>query len=80
MAQVSQLDALREIMHDQQWRTLSRIRQLLLSIFSIDAPNHDIETSLRDLRKVKNGAHTVEKRHIGQRVYEYRVLPTTELE
>lgn len=79
MAQVSQLDAIREIMQDQQWRTLSRIRQLLLSVFSMDETNHDIETSLRDLRKVKNGGHTVEKRHIGQRVYEYRVIPSLEL-
>jgi hypothetical protein len=78
MAQVSQLDAVREIMQDQQWRTLSRIRQLLMSVFQIDAPNHDVETSLRDLRKLKNGAHTVEKRHIGQRVYEYRVIPSPE--
>jgi hypothetical protein len=79
MAQVSQLDAVKEIMHDQQWRSLARIRQLLLSIFQIDAPNADVQTSLRDLRKLKNGGYKVEKRHTKNRIFEFRLLPPTVL-
>ncbi len=79
MAQVSQLDAVKEITRDQQWRTLARIRLLLLSVYQINAVNSDIETSLRDLRKMKNGGFTVEKRHTKDRVYEYRVTPPTKI-
>lgn len=77
--QVSQLDAMKEITQDQQWRTLARIRLLLLSVYSINASNQDIETSLRDLRKLKNGGFIVEKRHTKDRVYEYRVTPPTKV-
>lgn len=79
MAQVSQLDALKEITRDQQWRTLARLRLLLLSVYKIDAAPSDVETSLRDLRKLKNGGFTVEKRHTKDRIYEYRVIPPTRL-
>lgn len=77
--QLSQLDAMREIMQDQQWRTLSRIRLLLLSVYQIDATADDIQTSLRDLRKLKNGGFTVERRYTKDRTYEYRVTPPTQI-
>lgn len=79
MPQVSQLDAMREIMQDQQWRTLARIRLLLLSVYSIDAVHDDIQTSLRDLRKLKNGGFTVERRYTKDHVYEYRITPPTKV-
>jgi hypothetical protein len=79
MAQVSQLDAVKEITRDQQWRTLERIRLLLLSVYQINTGESDVATALRDLRKVKNGGLTVEKRFTKGRTYEYRVTPPTRL-
>lgn len=55
-------------MKDGCWRTLARIHAMT------GAPEASISARLRDLRKSKFGGHTVERRFIGHRLYEYRVV------
>lgn len=56
-------------MADGQWRTLAEI-----SAVTGDPPA-SVSAQLRHLRKPRFGAHLVEKRHLGQGLYHYRVLP-----
>ena len=55
-------------MSDGRWRTLDQIRQIT------GDPAASISAQLRHLRKEKFGGHTVEKRHKGSGLYEYRLL------
>ena len=59
----------RELMADGQWRTLAEI-----SAVTGDPPA-SVSAQLRHLRKPRFGSHLVEKRHLGQGLYVYRVLP-----
>lgn len=56
-------------MADGQWRTLAEI-----SAVTGDPPA-SVSAQLRHLRKPRFGAHLVSKRHLGQGLYVYRVLP-----
>lgn len=50
------------------WKTLSQI-----SILTGD-PEASVSAQLRHLRKPRFGGHTIEKRHLGNGLYEYRML------
>lgn len=54
---------------DQQWRTLDQISA------ATGDPQASISAQLRHLRKDRFGAHTVEKIHLGEGLYKYRVIP-----
>lgn len=56
------------VMRDGQWRTLYEIAA------RVGAPSQSVSARLRDLRKKRFGAHTVERRHIGQGIFEYRLV------
>jgi hypothetical protein len=64
----AQLTAVFEAMKDGHWRTLARIRAMT------GAPEASISARLRDCRKSKFGAHTVERRFVERGLYEYRLL------
>lgn len=55
------------LMSDMNWRSLKDI-----SSFTGD-PEASVSARLRDLRKEKFGAHTVERRHVESGLYEYRL-------
>ena len=63
-----QLSAVKALMLDGQWRSLSQI-----SVHT-GSPQTSVSARLRDLRKHEFGGLTVERRHVANGLYEYRVL------
>ena len=57
-----------ELMRDGEWRTVHDI-----SMRTGD-PEPSISAQLRHFRKERFGAHTVERRHLGRGLNEYRLL------
>lgn len=55
-------------MKDGRWRTLAAIAAATRD------PEASISARLRDLRKERFGAHTVERRHAGDGLFEYRLF------
>lgn len=55
------------IMRDGNWRTLYQLEQLT------GIPTQSISARLRDFRKRKFGAYTVERRRVSDGTWEYRV-------
>lgn len=64
----AQLRDVRKIMQDGRWRTLSEISE-----HCWPASEASVSARLRDLRKVKFGGHTVDRRYVGEGIWEYRV-------
>jgi len=62
-----QAERVKALMADGQWRTLAQISE------ATGDPQASVSARLRDLRKRRNGGHTVERRHLGDGLYEYRV-------
>lgn len=65
-----QLDIVRTLMLDGRWRTLSAIAA---ECQYPDTSIPGISARLRDLRKLKFGAHTVERRYLHDGIWEYRM-------
>jgi len=63
----SQLATVRRAMSDNEWHTL-----LYLTTFT-GAPEASVSARLRDLRKEKFGGHVIERRHVYQGLWEYRM-------
>lgn len=67
-----QIDAIRTLMVDGEWRTLEEISE------RTGAPAASVSAQLRNLRKLKFGGYTVERRTRGDRatgLYEYKLVP-----
>ena len=56
------------VVRDGRWRTLGDISE------ATGDPEASISARLRDLRKARFGRHTVERRHVGGGLWEYRVV------
>jgi hypothetical protein len=56
------------VVNDGLWRTLGQIAS------STGDPEASVSAQLRHLRKARFGAHTVEKVHLGDGLYRYRLL------
>jgi len=54
--------------NDGKWTTLREIAA------ATGAPEASISAHLRDLRKAKYGSHIVDKRYVGNGVYQYRFI------
>jgi hypothetical protein len=65
----AQLGRVRVALEDGEWHTLAE-----LSVRT-DAPEASVSARLRDLRKPRFGARTVERRYVGDGEWEYRMLP-----
>lgn len=65
-----QIERVYHTMLDGQWRTLDGI-----AVTTGDPPA-SVSAQLRHLRKRRFGGHTVERRHLGGGLYEYRLLPS----
>lgn len=63
-----QLERIFDLMKDGSWRTLSAIAT------RTGEPAPSISAQLRHLRKKRFGGHTVEKRHVGHGLFEYRLI------
>jgi hypothetical protein len=66
----TQLRAVRDLMRDGTWRSLNQIA------VATGYPEASLSARLRDLRKLKFGLHTVQRRRAGEGrgTFEYRVL------
>lgn len=60
------------VMSSGQWRTLDQISR------ETGDPAASISAQLRHLRKQRFGGHTVEKEHMGNGLYRYRVIVNKE--
>lgn len=58
-----------DLMADRQWRTLAQIAE------ATGDPEASVSARLRDLRKVRFGGHTVERRKASAGLHEYRLNP-----
>ncbi len=59
-----------DLMRDRQWRTLIEISN------TTGDPVASVSAQLRHLRKERFGGHQVNRRHLGNGLYEYQVIPT----
>lgn len=57
-----------ELMKDGEWRTLREIAK------ATGDPESSVSAQLRHLRKERFGSHTIEKHHLGDGVFVYRML------
>jgi hypothetical protein len=64
----TQLERVYGVMADNLWHTLSDIA------LAADAPQPSVSAQLRHLRKERFGSHTIERRHVGNGLYEYRLI------
>ena len=64
----SQLERVRTLMQDGQWRTLGEIQALA------GGSEAALSARLRDLRKPRFGAWIVDRRRVSNGLWEYRVL------
>jgi len=64
-----------EATRDGRWRTLDQIVARIANLFEVEDPEPSISAQLRHLRKERFGGHTVNKRHVGNGLYEYQVIP-----
>lgn len=62
-----QIKRVHSAMSDGKWRTLSQIAGLT------GDPEASVSAQMRNLRKIPFGAHKVEKKFIGNGLYEYRL-------
>lgn len=63
-----QLGSVYSLMRDGRFRSLSAIAE------SVGGLETSAGARLRDLRKERNGSHTVESRYVGNGVHEYRLI------
>lgn len=64
----SQLLRVFGVMCGGHWKTLRQIAD------ETGDPESSVSAQLRHLRKPRFGSHTVEKRHVGSGLFEYRVI------
>jgi len=62
-----QLRRVLRLMSDGAWRTLAEISLLT------EAPESSVSARLRDARKERFGKHVVERRYLGNGLFEYRL-------
>lgn len=75
-----QYNAVWRVMIDGRWRTLESIQNTMIEEMGLYAPEQSISARLRDFRKKKHGAHTVDRFEwqTKPRVFKYRLIRNTE--
>lgn len=63
-----QLDRVRNLMADGQWRDLQTL------VIRCGGTTASVSARLRDLRKPRFGGYTVERRHVAEGWFEYRMV------
>jgi hypothetical protein len=69
-----QLFRIWECMKDGHWRTLQEIATVT------NDPEASISAQLRHLRKPRFGSHEIEKKYLGEGLYEYKLIINTRSE
>ena len=69
-----QLPAIRAIMEDRSWHTLGGLREACAER-GVAISEASVSARIRDLRKERNGGHTVDKDYIGRGLWQYRLVP-----
>lgn len=64
----SQLERVRDLMADAQWRSLNQIAM------ATGAPAASVSAQLRHLRKERFGSNTVNKRYVDRGVFLYQLI------
>ena len=64
----SQLEKVKALMADGQWRTLANIHA------KVGGSEAGVSSRIRDLRKARFGGYTVERRRMAGGLFEYRIL------
>ena len=64
----AQRERVASIMRRGDWVTLDDLAA------AIDAPVQSISARVRDLRKPRYGSYTIARRHLGRRVFAYRMV------
>ena len=62
-----QMERIFDLMRDGAWRTLADIAEITSD------PPASVSAQLRHLRKPRFGGYAVERRHLGEGLYQYRV-------
>lgn len=62
-----QMERVKALMADGKWRTLKQIAK------ATGDPEASVSAQLRHLRKPRFGWHVIEKRYVGNGLYEYRM-------
>lgn len=75
----TQLEAVYQVMSDGKWRSIYRLQADLLRICGVQGSYASLSARLRDLRKEKFGAHFVDRRHVQDGLYEYRLVPNEQM-
>lgn len=68
-----QVDAVRELLKGGRWYTLQALAEALAQRCGVIVSLPGVSARLRDLRKPNFGGHTIEKRCLGDGLYEYRL-------
>jgi hypothetical protein len=64
-----QLQNVQQVLSDHRWHTLSEIAQ------RIGGSEAGISARIRDLRKERWGSHKIDRQHISQGLWKYRLAP-----
>lgn len=64
-----QLHAVSMILSDYRWHTLGEISRRL------NVPEASISARIRDLRKPRFGGHLIEREHVDNGLWKYRMVP-----
>lgn len=64
----SQLKRVRDLMLDGRWRSIAAIAA------HVGGSEAGVSARLRDLRKPRNGAYTVNRRYVGEGMFEYQLI------
>lgn len=67
---VTQLERIRDLISDGEWRTVSSMSNTLTSRYGANFPENSVQAQLRNLRKL---GLTVDRRYVGSGLYEYRL-------
>ncbi len=62
-----QLDAVRQVLADRQWHTLSEIAD------KVGGSEADVSARLHDLRKARFGQHTIDREYVSRGTWRYRM-------
>lgn len=63
----TQLKKILKLMIDNKWRSLKEISDI------VNAPESSVSAQLRHLRKPRFGSYEVERKHLGNGFYKYKV-------
>lgn len=68
---LTQFEAVQSIMGDGDWHTLGDVSQAAARL-GVACPEASASAQIRNMRKARFGAAVIERRHVGNGLYQYR--------